>query len=93
MPASQILLDQLTDPFRIALIIGLVFTMYRTRAQTGTLVPLAAGVLFVAVMLPMTMGAAAGQTMVEQVGFGVGANLVILAGVMGVWQVVARLRR
>lgn len=93
MPASQILLEQLTDPFRIALIVGLVYTMYRTRAQTGTLVPLAAGVLFVAVMLPMTMGTGEGRSMGQAVGLGLVANLGILAVVMGVWQAVLRLRR
>lgn len=46
----------LTDPFRIALIVGLVITQARTAAQTGVLLPLAMGVIFIAVIIPSTMG-------------------------------------
>ncbi|MBL9049745.1 MAG: hypothetical protein JNK19_06510 [Tabrizicola sp.] len=52
----ELIQSQLMDPFRIGLIVALVFTMYRTRAATGTLVPLALGVVFVAVILPSTQG-------------------------------------
>lgn len=58
MDLSQIFLTQLIDPFRIALAIGLVITMMRTRAQTGTWLPLAAGTVFVAIILPTTRGVA-----------------------------------
>src|SRR4028118_1889563 len=54
MTISEILLSQLTDPFRLGLIVALVVTMLRTEAVTGRWVPLATGVVFVAFILPLT---------------------------------------
>ena len=88
---TAILLAQLTDPFRIGLIIALVFTMLRTAAVTGTFVPLAAGV-FVAVIIPTTMQAGKGPVW-QVVAVGIVANAVILAVVMGAWTLLRRLRR
>lgn len=53
---SELFLSLLTDPLRIGLCLALVYTMRRTRAQTGTWLPLALGVAFLAVMLPVTRG-------------------------------------
>ena len=89
---TAILLAQLTDPFRIGLIIALVFTMLRTAAVTGTYVPLAAGVVFVAVIIPTTMQAGKGPVW-QAVAVGIVANAVILAVVMGAWTLLRRLRR
>lgn len=56
-------LGQVADPFRIVLSLGLVLTMLRTRAVSGTWVPLAAGVAFIAVLLPLTVDAGAGPVL------------------------------
>ncbi len=93
MSLSQLVLTQLEDPFRIALIIGLVVTMVRTRAQTGTVVPLAAGVLFVAVIIPSTLGTRLAEPFWLQVGAGLISNLVILGVVLGAWEAFRRLTR
>jgi hypothetical protein len=45
----------LLDPFRIGLLVALFATMWRTRAATGVLLPLALGAVFVALVLPMTL--------------------------------------
>ena len=42
MPFLDLLQAQLTDVFRIGLILALVFTMLRTQAVTGTILPLLA---------------------------------------------------
>ena len=89
---TDLLLAQLIDPFRIGLIIALVATMLRTAAVTGRLVPLAAGVVFVAVIIPMTMQAGRGPVW-QAVAVGIVANAVILAVVMGAWTLLRRLRR
>jgi hypothetical protein len=47
---TDLVLSQLGDLFRIGLIVALVVTMRRTAAVTGRVVPLALGVVFVAVM-------------------------------------------
>lgn len=92
MTSSDILLSQLTDPFRLGLIVALVVTMLRTEAVTGRWVPLAAGVVFVAAILPVTTarGMADGG-MVQVVALGIVANFVLLALVMAIRHVVLRI--
>ena len=83
--------SQLLDPFRIGLIAALVFTMFRNRAVTGTLLPLALGVIFVAVILPSTQGSGA-ASLTEAVAAGVVSNLIILGIVLALVMIVRRLR-
>ena len=83
--------SQLLDPFRIGLVVALVFTMFRTRAATGTVLPLAAGVIFVAVILPSTQGAGA-ASLTEAVAAGIVSNLIILGIVLALAMIVRRLR-
>lgn len=80
---------QLTDLFRIGLLAALFFTMERTRAQTGVLVPLVGGVVFVAVIIATTMPRAGVETWVA-VATGVVANAVIVGVMWGIWSVVKR---
>ncbi len=89
---APLLGGQLTDPFRIGLIVFLVLTMLRTEAATGRWRPLALGVVFVAALLPLTT--AQGQVPVgPAMAIGIVANLVILAVVLGIVEAVRRLRR
>ncbi|WP_323041275.1 hypothetical protein [Gemmobacter sp.] len=94
MEYTELLLAQLRDPFRVGLMIALVLTMLRTRAVSGTALPLAAGVVFVAVIIPMTLPApAAGGGMLAAVGTGIVANLILLGLILGAWTLWQRLRR
>lgn len=61
MGLTELFLAQLADPFRIVLAMGLVITMLRTRAATGTWLPLAAGVAFIAMLIPATIRAGQGD--------------------------------
>jgi hypothetical protein len=88
----DILFSQLTDVFRIGLIVALVFTMQRTAAVTGRVVPLACGVLFVAVMLPTTLPSGS-KDLMTAIGVGLVANTAILFVVLAALNLVARLRR
>lgn len=89
---TDLVLSQLTDPFRIGLIIALVVTMIRTSAVTGRALPLALGVVFVAVILPTTMpGGAASRS--NAILAGLISNLIILGLVLAIAALVARLRR
>lgn len=84
----DILLQQLSDPFRIGLLAALVVTTMQTSAHTGRVVPLLVGAMFVAVLIPTTMGSDAGNRMVA-IGIGLLANAVILAailGLVGLWR-------
>ena len=91
MSLTEIAMSQFVDPFRIALLVGLVITMLRTQAATGTWLPLAAGALFVAVIIPATLRQA-DQTVPLPTAIGVGlvVNAVLLAIVMAVYAVYQR---
>lgn len=80
MPLLEILQSQLTDVFRVGLMVALVITAMRTQPVTGTLVPLLAGVVFVAAIIPMTMPGT--EPMSRVIGVGVVANLIVLAVVL-----------
>lgn len=84
MTLTDLLLAALADPFRVALLVGLVVTQRRTAGITGRALPLAAGVLFVAVILPVTMqqGMPVPQ-LLRAVGIGIVANVLWLAAILG----------
>jgi hypothetical protein len=79
--------SQLTDPFRIGLLIALFITMLRTRAATGTVLPLAAGLVFVAVLVPSTMG---DGFVLQTILAGLVSNTVIVAAILGIWAIYQR---
>lgn len=87
MSFAEILTAQLAEPFRIALLIGLVITQRRTQAATGFWVPLAAGIVFVAVILTSVLGspqgAAGSVPMAMSLGAGVVANVLLLVPILG----------
>lgn len=82
---------QLTEPFRIALAAGLVYTMHRTEAVTGTWAPLAPGILFIAVILPLTVTAGSGPVLPAIVA-GVFSAALIVAVILGLRALVLRVR-
>lgn len=88
---TELIQSQLMDPFRIGLIVALVYTMFRTRAATGTAIPLALGVVFVAVILPTTQGAGA-ASLTDVVLAGIVSNLIILGIVLALAMIIRRLR-
>lgn len=75
----DLILTQLTDPFRIVMLVALVYVWHRNH-RSGSLLPLAAGWAFVAVLLPLTT--AADQPMVPGILWGLLANAVILGIVL-----------
>jgi hypothetical protein len=75
-----IITAQLTDPFRIGLIAALIYTTIRTAAVTGWFVPLAAGIVFVAFIIAMTMPVGE-QSQAVVISAGVVSNAII-AGLM-----------
>ncbi len=79
---TDLIQSQLMDPLRAGLILGLVITMLRTAKVTGQTVPLLAGVLFVAVILPVT-NPKPPVTLTEAVLAGLVSNLVLLGIVLG----------
>lgn len=89
MDHSALLISQVTDIFRIGLLVGLLFTMERTRPQTGVVIPLLAGIVFVAFIIPATMPKP-GIAMWRAVMSGLVANAAILAVLWAAWSVVKK---
>lgn len=89
---TEIVEAQLTDLFRLALVLGLIYTMQRTREVTGTWVPLAAGIVFVAVVIPMTMPATIAAPFWMQVAAGLVSNSMLAAAGLAVWRAFSRLK-
>lgn len=90
---TDTLLAMLADPFRIALLVGLVLTQRRTAGVTGLVVPLATGVAFVAVLLPLTVGSGSGDALWTAVGIGLVANVLLLLVILLAFTLWDRLRR
>lgn len=83
----EIVTTQLTDPFRIGLIFFLLLTAIRTRANMGLWMPLAMGVVFIAILIPLTTAAASTVPRLTAIGLGVIANAVILAVFLAGWTI------
>lgn len=83
---------QLTDPFRIGLIVVLMLTALRTQAAMGMGIPLALGVVFVALMIPMTMQTTQNGSLLWLAGVGVLSNAIILAIVLAVKAAIQKAR-
>lgn len=86
----EILASQLMDPFRMGLILFLLLTALRTRAAMGLATPLALGVVFVAVLLPLTTGADVAtdnEARLTAMACGIVSNAIILACFIAVWAV------
>ena len=88
----DLVLLQLTDLFRIGLIVGLVYTMHRTAAVTGRVLPLVLGVVFVAVMLPATLPSTS-VNFTDAMLAGLVSNTIILLPVLALAAFIARQRR
>ncbi len=89
---TDLVLSQLSDLFRIGLIVALVVTMRRTAPVTGRVLPLVLGVAFVAVMIPVTMPGASSHSG-DAIVAGLISNSIILALVLACAEVIARVRR
>lgn len=92
MPLMEILTGQLTDLFRIGLMIALIITAKRNVAATGWVLPLIFGVIFVAIMIPSTLQTQSTEPLWRLVAVGVVANLIILAAALGAFAGYKRFR-
>ncbi len=89
MTVSALLVQQFTDVFRLGLLAALIYTTWRTRPQTGVLLPLLAGIVFVAVIIPSTMPAP-GVPQWLAMATGRGGNAVIVAVFWLAWQAIVK---
>lgn len=73
------------DVFRIGLLVALLLTTLRNRPITGMLLPLAAGALFVAAIIPATGTSPRPEPMTTQILGGLLVNAAYLAIGLGLW--------
>jgi membrane protein YdbS with pleckstrin-like domain len=89
MDVAELLISQLTDVFRIGLLAALLFTMQRNRANTGMVLPLILGVVFVAVIIAVTMPVP-GEPFWRIAASGFVANMIILTALWAIWSQIRR---
>ena len=92
MDTTALMVTQFTDIFRLGLLAGLIYTTERSRQQTGVLLPLIAGVVFVAVIIPATMPRS-DVPLLQATITGLFVNAVIVAVFWLAWQAFSRARR
>ncbi|HEV7416198.1 hypothetical protein [Tianweitania sediminis] len=96
MDLQALLVSQLTDIFRIGMIVFLALTAARTATATqtraGRAAPLILGVLFIAVLIPVTFYRGA-PDLLAQILMGVASNTLILAAVLGILRLWRRMQR
>lgn len=92
MDTTALMVTQFTDIFRLGLLAGLIYTTERTRQQTGVLLPLIAGVVFVAVIIPATMPRS-DVPLLQATITGLFVNAVIVAVFWLAWQGISKAKR
>lgn len=93
MSFMDMLTAQLMDPFRIGLLIALVFTAANTASATGTYIPLLFGAVFVAILIPTTLAAASTPDKTSAIAIGLLSNAIILAIILGARELYRRLSK
>jgi hypothetical protein len=78
MDIVGIMIAQLADPFRIGLLVALLFTARNRSAALHRWLPIALGLVFVAVLIPTAM-ASDDSEVSAQIGVGIVSNAIILA--------------
>ena len=91
MDILTLMVEQFTDIFRLGLLAGLIYTTARTRQQTGVLLPLLAGIVFVAVIIPATMPMP-GTPQLTATLSGIAVNAVIVGLFWLAWQSISKAR-
>jgi drug/metabolite transporter (DMT)-like permease len=89
---TNTLLSQLLDPFRIGLLVALLFTTIRNAAATGWALPLVAGIAFVAYIIAMAFPVA-NQSIWHATGVGLVSNAVIVALLFALWSAYRRFQK
>jgi hypothetical protein len=74
----SILATQLADPFRIGLLVALLFTARNRSAALHRWLPIALGLVFVAVLIPTAMASGLEDEVGAQIGVGIVSNAIIL---------------
>ncbi|MCA0276322.1 MAG: hypothetical protein LCH86_09985 [Proteobacteria bacterium] len=91
MPFLDLYLAQLIDPFRIGLLAALLLTAANTAPTLNRWIPIALGVVFVAVLIPYSFGSSEDIAKAFAVGMGLISNVTLLAVLLGAKALYTRL--
>ena len=92
MEFVNILIAQLADPFRIGLLVALLFTAQNTSGALNRWLPIGLGLVFVAVIIPTALASESAPVGTE-IGVGVVANAAVLAVMLGAQAIFERARK
>jgi hypothetical protein len=93
MDIVGILIAQLADPFRIGLLVALLFTAANSRGTIHRWLPIALGLVFVAVLIPTAMASDDDGAVTAQIGVGIVSNAIILGLMLLAESAYERLRK
>ena len=93
MDMIGILIEQLADPFRIALLVALLFAAANPGGALNRWLPIALGLVFVAVLIPTALASDGDGEVSAQIGVGLISNALILGLMLFAEQLFERLRR
>lgn len=83
MPFLDLYLAQLIDPFRIGLLAALLVTAANTAPNLNRWIPIALGIVFVAVLIPYSFGTSDDIAKAFAVGVGLISNITLLTVLLG----------
>ena len=92
MDLVNILITQLADPFRIGLLVALLFTAQNTSGALNRWLPIGLGLVFVAVIIPTALASESAPVAAE-IGVGVVANAAVLAVMLAAQAIFERVRK
>ena len=92
MEFVNILISQLADPFRIGLLVALLFTAQNTSGALNRWLPIGLGLVFVAVIIPTALASESAPVAAE-IGVGVVANAAVLAVMLAAQAIFERVRK
>ena len=92
MDFVNILITQLADPFRIGLLVALLFTAQNTSGALNRWLPIGLGLVFVAVIIPTALASESAPVAAE-IGVGVVANAAVLAVMLAAQAIFERVRK
>jgi hypothetical protein len=93
MDVAHIIVEQLADPFRMGLLIALLFMAAKPSGGHQRWLPIALGLVFVAVLIPTAMASDAADPVSAQIGVGLLSNAIIVGIMLFAEAVFERLRK
>ena len=92
MEFVNILMSQLADPFRIGLLVALLFTAQSSSGALNRWLPIGIGLVFVAVLIPTAL-ASDGEPVSAEIGVGFVSNAAVVALLLAAQRLYERVRK